>query len=417
VLVVHFRLTRRVLPVPPSFGSWLVGSGVMWLAVRPLLPLAVLLALVAPLELLSPSMGLWLALALTLFWLALRGHLLRALVVVGGARHASPELCAIVERAARRQEEKPARPLPRVLVLRWPVVNALAYPSGNILAFTDAAVALLDDDELGAVAAHELGHLAEPTRAQLVRSLQALMWIPLAALRPLHHAFGLPALFGMLAVFALTVGPLRRFSRRMERHADRHAHEDGQDEGLYARTLEKLYRLNAIPAVLPRAQATHPHLYDRLRAAGVEPDYPRPAPPPRWRSLAGMTVAMVLAVLPTVAAWWAPSWLDPAGEDEEQMALASLALGPGGSWELGTLADLRLEEGDSAAAVVLYRAAATLAHQPGLELARLTGALVAAGRCGEAEETYRALDDGRLLVPPEELAAAEASVASCRGAR
>lgn len=36
--------------------------------------------------------------------------------------------------------------------------------------------------------------------------------------------------------------------------------------------------LNLLPAVEAKGRATHPHLYDRLIAAGVTPDFPRPAP-------------------------------------------------------------------------------------------------------------------------------------------
>ena len=416
-LATHRRLARRVLPDPPRLGYWLMGALVMWGAVRPLLPIALLLALLAPDELLSAAMGLWLLAALLLLWLALKGYGLRLLQWTGGVWPASAEVTALVKRAADRRGGGSPSALPHVLVLRWSMVNAFAYPSANILGFTDAALAKLDDDELEAVAAHELGHLSEPARARAVRSLQALMWIPLAAAKPLYSAFGLKSLFGLLVMFLLALVPLRRFSRRMETRADHHAHDDGQDAGIYARALEKLYRLNAIPAVLRQAQSTHPHLYDRLVAAGVEPAYPRPAPPSRWRSLGGLTVAVVLALAPTAAAWMAPFWLEPSGGDEEQVALAYLALGQGGSWELGTLADLRLERGDADEAIVLYRAAASVAYAPGLELARLTMALAQEGRCGEAHDAFEQLKGHQQTMEPDDLAGAAASIASCQGSR
>jgi hypothetical protein len=34
-----------------------------------------------------------------------------------------------------------------------------------------------------------------------------------------------------------------------------------------------------MPAVMPTRRTTHPDLYDRLLAAGVEPDFPKPAKP------------------------------------------------------------------------------------------------------------------------------------------
>ena len=49
-----------------------------------------------------------------------------------------------------------------------------------------------------------------------------------------------------------------------------------RDTGTYARALARLYEDNLAPAVMPK-ETTHPHLYDRLVAAGVTPDFPRPA--------------------------------------------------------------------------------------------------------------------------------------------
>lgn len=51
------------------------------------------------------------------------------------------------------------------------------------------------------------------------------------------------------------------------------------DSGVvYARALEKLHEDTLLPAVVAKEHLTHPHLYDRLLAAGVTPDYPRPKP-------------------------------------------------------------------------------------------------------------------------------------------
>jgi hypothetical protein len=51
------------------------------------------------------------------------------------------------------------------------------------------------------------------------------------------------------------------------------------DKVVYAQALERLYEINQTPAVMPRrATKIHPDLYDRMIAAGVTPDYPKPAP-------------------------------------------------------------------------------------------------------------------------------------------
>jgi len=51
------------------------------------------------------------------------------------------------------------------------------------------------------------------------------------------------------------------------------------DESVYAPALEKLYRENQLPAVNINDRQTHPHLYDRMLAAGITPNYPRPGRP------------------------------------------------------------------------------------------------------------------------------------------
>jgi hypothetical protein len=40
-----------------------------------------------------------------------------------------------------------------------------------------------------------------------------------------------------------------------------------------------LYEDGLLPAVNSKKRASHPHLYDRLIAAGVTPDFPRPSAP------------------------------------------------------------------------------------------------------------------------------------------
>jgi len=55
--------------------------------------------------------------------------------------------------------------------------------------------------------------------------------------------------------------------------------------GVYARALARLYEANFAPAVMPRKHS-HPHLYDRLVSAGVQPDYPRPEPPTPYSIMA-----------------------------------------------------------------------------------------------------------------------------------
>jgi len=51
------------------------------------------------------------------------------------------------------------------------------------------------------------------------------------------------------------------------------------EPGVYARALEKIYQDNLVSAVATSNSQAHPHLYDRMLAAGIQPEYPRPTKP------------------------------------------------------------------------------------------------------------------------------------------
>lgn len=98
----------------------------------------------------------------------------------------------------------------------------------------------------------------------------------------------------------------------MEKRADQFAIEsEFINPEVYARALERLYQTNQMPAVMPRrSNKIHPDLYDRMLAAGVTPDFPKPQPPSRlsWTSymaLAGLFALPVLVAFIKVfwAAW------------------------------------------------------------------------------------------------------------------
>ena len=104
----------------------------------------------------------------------------------------------------------------------------------------------------------------------------------------------------------------RRVSHRMEERADKIAIECKHiNPEVYARALERLYQTNQMPAVTPsRANKTHPDLYDRMLAAGVTPDFPKPKPARslNWINclvLAGLFVLPVfIGVIKTLWVTW-----------------------------------------------------------------------------------------------------------------
>ena len=205
---------------------------------------------------------------------------------------ASPRLAAAVARAAERVGRSPRS----FAEIELPFANAFANPVTQRLYFTRRAVGALADDELEAIAAHELGHLSEPRSVVWTRVAAGLALLPILFLPSLIGGLGwlggLAAVYG--AMLAITI-PLRRLQRRMEERADRMADCGEARSAALARGLERAYRMNLTPAVGSR-QGTHPDLYDRMLAAGVAPDFPRPARPSRFRIALGMgTAAACLA--------------------------------------------------------------------------------------------------------------------------
>lgn len=199
------------------------------------------------------------------FWCLRRGKIL----VAPGAR-----LVDLVERCAVRTGIRPRR----VWAMTGPLALASAYPVTRELVFSDRLAEICSDEEVESVCAHEMAHLGESRATLAGRVLGSLALFPILFLNPAlaRYSFGaflLPLL--SLGVFLFS----RRLSRRMEVRADSSAAASQSAEGVYARALEKIYRENQLPAVNVNSRQTHPHLYDRMQAAGITPDFPRPARP------------------------------------------------------------------------------------------------------------------------------------------
>lgn len=205
---------------------------------------------------------------------------------------ASARLDGIVGRVSARM----AVPVRQVWLLRGAAANAFALPFNRQLLFGKRLVEALSDDELAAICAHELGHLTESKFTLFVRLLGSLAFMPWLFVSPLIQAFGAVGFLIPCLAMILWLYGFKIISRRLEVRADAIAHGQEEDTGTYARALEKLHELNQLPAVFPAREQTHPHLYDRLLAAGVTPSYPRPDPPPAME-VAGHLPAILLGVL------------------------------------------------------------------------------------------------------------------------
>ena len=174
---------------------------------------------------------------------------------------------------------------------------ALVY-TGELL-FSERLLKLLPDEEVGAICAHELGHLGESKWTRTNRFLGWMAWaIPWLFFRPAVHAWGPGGVLAIGSASWIAVIMNRRHSRSLETRADGIAQSNELEAGTYARALERLHRESLLPAVLPRRNLTHPDLYDRLLAVGVQPDYPRPTKPESsaWHGYLLFVLFVILAV-------------------------------------------------------------------------------------------------------------------------
>lgn len=187
-------------------------------------------------------------------------------------------------------------PFREVLLMRSPLAQAFALPGSRKMLFTERLLELLTDDEVAAICAHELAHLTESKAARYSRSIQMLTFLPWIFFNPLMHTFGPIAFYGLLVITIGVPRIYRRISRKLESRADQMAKANEGDAGTYARALTRLYEDNLSPAVTTKNRTTHPHLYDRILAAGVTPDFPRPKAA-GWLAWNGIIFAALVGIL------------------------------------------------------------------------------------------------------------------------
>ena len=333
--------------------------------------------------------------------------------LIGAARPAGPELEALVRGVATRSGQDPRA----IWLLRWPAANAIAFPMSQQLGFTERLVALLDDDELEAVAAHELGHLSEPAMVRWARSAGLFALFPIGLFQPIFHHWGLVGVVALLGGVVLVLVAVVSMARRMEHRADEAGHAHEGDEGSYARALEKIYETNLTPAVMPGKRQVHPHLYDRLQAAGAEPDYPRPAPPSQWRAFGGMLASLVVLTVIANAVMFLPAMTGLFASSDEAGLHWRVALSGGGSgaYALGVQRGAA-QDIDQAVIWLSFEAARrpTDHHSPAYAATLLAwnGDCVEAGRALDLAET-RAADSPETRPDCAFLVQARQSLDSC----
>jgi len=279
----------------------------------------------------------------------------------------------------------------------WPsrAANAYAFVWSRRIAFSSRALELLDSDELEGVLLHELGHLAETWQLRAKRLVPKLVVLAAVLAFPAVSPSAVSIELTLVGVLLLITWA-HAFQRKAEVEADLHATENTTSAAAYARALEKLHEANLSPVVMG-GRSTHPDLYDRMIAAGVQPSYARPAAPDRRRFQLIVLALMLMAVIP-LAVWSArSSRSNPAAGEGWAVARAALSADP--SIAMADLGSLRLQQERLPEAILFYRAASELdAHDSGVA-ASLAVALVRSGdivqarvALAEAERRSRAAD-------------------------
>jgi Zn-dependent protease with chaperone function len=227
------------------------------------------------------------------------GLLHRLLLALGAFYPAGPRVSRLVQECA----EETGVPVKSVWEFPSPGAFAAALIAQRALMFSSTTATEHDDDELRAICRHELAHLNEGPALHILRIAQTpLSLLPFVFTPSFVAAMGTAGILPPLLLWLLLLRIFTRLSLRLEKRADEAARQ-GAESPAYARALERLHRRNLMPAVLaPRTARTHPDLYDRMLAAGVTPNYPRPDPPSdhHWLQLLGLALNVA-----TVLAWMA----------------------------------------------------------------------------------------------------------------
>ena len=271
-MVGGYPLVRTIFPAY-AFTVWLREAVIGWSLKAAFLVALILAGVLMPAE---PGWPMAVVVAVyAAFHLSLQLGLLLAIARRFRFVHSTGER---LQRIVAAQSALMSMPAPVVWEMDGKLANAFALPLTRELVVSRRLLDICDDAELGAVCVHELAHLGESRMVRAGRLLASFQFFPLIFIRPLSHlGDGLGVLLAFVALWLVGLFS-RKLSQRMEVRADAEATRRQADEGVYARALEKLYQANLLPAVNVNNRQTHPHLYDRLTAAGITPGYDRPRP-------------------------------------------------------------------------------------------------------------------------------------------
>jgi Zn-dependent protease with chaperone function len=288
VLTARYRWLRELWGARVTVRSWLAGCLVLAVLLIPHLLVMLLILVLLP-DTPSPSAAAVVGAGLLAVTFLVSGGGLLLLRMLRVAKPAAARVAAMVEQLA---QEMNLSGRVRVLELEWALVNAVASVTYRAVGFSRPLIEVMSPAEVRAVAAHELAHLREPKWVRIVRVIHAFAYLPLAPL--IKYGGNGGALAGWLLMITTMLG-FKRFARHMEVRADRLECQAAAPEA-YMRSMIKLHEANMVPAVMPGAQ-THPHLYDRLLAGGIQPEFPRPQAPSRAKPVVAALAATIVAAV------------------------------------------------------------------------------------------------------------------------
>ncbi|HWD92318.1 MAG TPA: M48 family metalloprotease [Verrucomicrobiae bacterium] len=202
----------------------------------------------------------------------------------------------------RRTSEQMNISYRRIWRLRSPVGYAAALPITRDLIFSEGLLCSHPEEEIAAICAHELAHLNEPPGIRRARLISGLGLFPMIFVRPMYHLFDFVGVALLWLPSSLLTVYIRRLGRRMEVRADSIAGKSESNSGVYAQALERLYQNNHVPAVMHGNRQMHPHLYDRMLAAGITPSYERPKPPATVDWSSGLMIFLFVILFVTILA-------------------------------------------------------------------------------------------------------------------
>lgn len=370
----------------------------LWRSFRIYWPYAGLITIgfAAPNQLDSFWMVPWAILAVAAL-LGLR-YLIDLYVETGVAAPATGALSAAVTRAANKCGVK----IPRTFVLTSNAINAVALPGRNIIVVTERMAKEFNEDELEAVVLHEIAHIEESRSVTARRTISTLLLLPLLALRPLLAAGWVYLVGAVLLIVGVQIASRKVFAAE-ELRADINANQQSHQSTVFGESLLKMHQIGLIPAYVKRDP--HGHLYDRLRLAGVTPDFERlERGPRRFSIILAFALAATLILATSIIPAFAVDIYD--GKTGSNVALAF-------GWSVPSVLSyngyLKALDGDFESATIYLEEAARLGDESALvELAWVYGA---SGNCDEATAVWERLAESD--VGPDDVAFARFWVEDC----